>query len=259
MSNPRFYAGELDVCTFTMSETENALFPLSNLHSYVPSDLWISSSVAEVQTLKISFSSALYRDCIIIEGQYHTGLCDHIYLQYDTNDSASFANPVVACDLVAAGNLRSKTLFTGVTKRYWRIIYNNGGSPLATYPQFGNVFITKELDAGQTFVYPYSEKNEDTPAAVRRSVSGLARAARTFGAITRWKIVFDVMDDTFQTGWMRFYQKVIGKTPFYYYDTADAGWLVFFSNEVPLETFTYGRHRTAQLEMETQSTGQNPL
>lgn len=260
MSNPRFYAGELDACTFTMSATEDASFPLSNLHSYVPADLWKSSATTSYQTLKVDLGSALYRDTIIVEGHNFPSLdpIDHIYLQYDTNDNSSFANPVNAVDIRTASG-RTKFSFSPVTKRYWRLYFDNGGDVLEAKPEIGNLFICREVDAGFTYVYPYAEKNEGTPSTLRRSVSGFARSARTYGAITKWKITFDVMSDTFRTAWLRFHQKVIGQTPFYYYDCDDYGWYVFLANEVELETFGYQLNRTTVLEMESQSAGVNPL
>ena len=256
MSNPRFYAGELDVCTYTMSATENASFPLSNLNNYVPTDLWKSSGTGSNQWLKIDLGSTLERDSIVIEGHNFNSLDDPVYLQYDTNDNTSFANPVNAVQLDGFGNGRLLFKFTPATKRYWRILFP-AGIPYA--PQVGNLFISKEVDAGFTYVYPYSTKNEGTPSFVRRSVSGVARAARIYGAVTKFRITFDVLSDTFRTAWLRFHQKVIGQTPFYFCDTDDSFWYVFLTGEVDLEQFQYQLNRTSELNMETQSVGQNPL
>jgi hypothetical protein len=259
MSNPRFYAGELAAVTFTMSATENASFPLSNLSNYVPSDVWKSSALTANQTLKIDFGSALARDSVVIDGHNFNAIADvGVYLQYDGSDDPAFSNAQVAATLSGGGNGRLKFVFASQTKRYWRIIFSSA-APLSDYPYVGNVFVAKEVDVGFTYIYPYSTKNEDTPSSVRRAVSGIARSTRVFGAVTKFKIVFDVLPDTFRTAWLRFHQKVIGKTPFYFYDTDDSGWYVFFTDPVDVETFTYDRNRTTELNMETQGVGQNPL
>jgi hypothetical protein len=259
MSNPRFYAGELDVAVFTMSVAENTSYPLLNLNTYVPGDQWRSSATTKDQYLNIDMGSAVSRDCIIIENHNFNAIADvSVNLYVDQNDNASFANPVEIAELSGLGNIRLKVDFDAVTKRYFRIIFNSSAA-LSAAPQLGQVFISRELDAGQTYVYPYADENETLPSSVRRSLSGTARSARTIGAITTWSIRFDVMDDTFRTGWLRFHQKVLGRIPFYYADTADKLWLVFLSSDVPVETFRYGRNKTSELTMETQSTNQNPL
>jgi hypothetical protein len=259
MSNPRFYAGELDAAVFTMSVAENASYPLSNLSTYVPSDQWRSSATTANQTLNIDMGTAVARDSVIIENHNFDAISGtHTVLQYDLNDNASFANPVDAAILNALGNGRVKVGFSSATKRYWRVLFEAGGA-LGAAPQLGQIFISHEMDAGQTYVYPYSEENETTPAVVRRSLSGVARSARTYGAITTWSILFDMMDDTFRTGWLRFHQKVLGCIPFYYADPDDSLWLVYFPSDVALQTIRYGRNKTAEIKMETQSTNQNTL
>jgi hypothetical protein len=256
MSNPKFYAGELDVVTFTMSATEDASFPLSNLNNYVPADVWKSSSTGNNQTLKIDLGSALARDCIILENHNCDSNSDAVILQTDAADSPAFGSPETVATLSELGNGRIKVGGFTKTKRYWRIHFGTG---LSAVPYIGNVFIAKEVDAGQTYVYPYSGQNETTPSVVRRSVSGLARSTRVFAGIVKFRITFDVVSDTFRTAWLRFHQKVIGRTPFYFYDCDDVGWYVFFTDEIDLETFNYQMHRTTELNMETQSVGQNPL
>ena len=125
MANPMFCVGVLAEATYTATST-NSSFPLSNLSTYVPTDLWKSNANTSPQYLMIDYGSAVSRNYALFH-QHNLNSMTTVSLQ--AADSADYLTNLVT----VVADIKTATdpvLFTfgAVTKRYWRINYANTGA-----------------------------------------------------------------------------------------------------------------------------------
>lgn len=257
MPNPRFYAGDLEEATYTMSLTEVVAFPLANLANYDPNSLWKSSANTKGQTLNIDFGSAKARNFVVIDGNNFDSMIS-VNLQVGVTDDGAFASPTTVTTLHARGDEPVKVDFSSVTKRYWRILFTNTSSIV---PQLGQIFINQAFDAGKHYEFPYSAKDEIFETSRARALNGFLRTSQSYKGILTWQIRFKNMNETFAASWLRFHQKVRGSMlPFYYVDPDDAMFYVLLSGDQnDLERFRYQLNNLGVIRLETQSVHQNPL
>jgi hypothetical protein len=240
MSYPRFYAGDLAGNVYTMSLTEDANYPLSNLSTYIPTDEWRSSANTNSQTLKIDFGIAKAIDTLILDS-HNINLMTLTALQYDATDNPSFAIPVSAIaelQVFSPTGLIDKFEFNSVRKRYWRLLFSDTNTLV---PRIGQIFLSGKFDAAQPYDEGYRGGNKQHETEVQKSLSGVERASQAFAGKTVFEISFSIAGETFRTNWIAFHNKVRGKLcPFYFADMDDAIYLVKFEQDYnPAETIRY--------------------
>ena len=258
MSNPKFYAGDLEDNTYTMSLSENTSYPLANLSNYILTDLWKSSADTNNQWLKIDLGTAKACDFISID-QHNFNSMTTVTLQVGTTDDGNFAVPInviYGSYLLASG--RVLVTFGTVTKRYWRILFENTNS---TTPQLGQVFIGSVFDSVHTQSFPYKAKGEEFLTTRRRSISGIARGVQVFAGVLTFELKFEMMDDTFRTNWLSFHQKVRGGLcPFYFSDDGSTYYYMLLDKDLDsVEIMRYQLNNLGPVKLVSQGVGQNPL
>ena len=226
MPNPRFYIGQLDLATHTMSEAENATYPLANLKSYFSTDEWRSSTTAINQSLKVDFGSAKECDYCIIENHNFASLgADAVKLQAADDDAFSVNLETVDATLASLGS-PGKVEFTAVTKRYWRILFEKASGALSAAPQLGQLFINKKLEC-ISYDFPYRAGNPEFETFSSRNLNGERQGHQNYVGRTVFEFRFSLQSDAFKSEWRRVQQGGRGRMcPFYYYDPADADWYV---------------------------------
>ena len=253
MSNPKFFAGKLDLITFTMSLTENASYPLSNLNTYNPNDLWKSPAATNAQILIMDAGSALPFDTLILQGDNFSGMTT-VKLQVDANDSATFANPVDVATLSghSTANPIYLATFASITKRYRRILFTDTNSII---PQLGQIFLSAVFDAGFTYIFPYKSNNLQYATTRKRALDGTLRTAQVYGGIRTFEIKFETMPDSFKTAWIAFHKSVRGALcPFYFVDVdSTLSYLALTNDSNDIETLCYNINNGGSILMETQS------
>lgn len=262
MANPKFYVGALEEATFTMSETEDAAYPLDNLSTYFTADQWRSSSTLEDQTLKMAFSVATSRNYIIIENHNLSALNPDTIVYIEHDDNASFTSPTEAANLTGAELTASRIVkaVTASTELYWRLRFWSSAT-LAAVPQIGQVFLNQVFDPGHSFEWPKRAKNEAFETSRRRALDGALRTAQPYKGILTFEMSFKYMDNTFESAWLRFHQKVRGAgCPFYYSDPDGNIWYLLLDKDAnDIEGFRYQLNNLGSVRMVSQQVHQNPL
>lgn len=255
--NPRFYIGSLSEATYTMSLTENASFPLSNLSTYIPGDLWKSSANTDGQTLKIDFGSARPRNFCIIHSHNFSGMTA-VSLQAAT-DSAYTSPVTIVPSLVGSNKTVLKFEFPTVNYRYWRILFTTTNT---TTPELGQIYIDQkvELSIGTDgYDFGFRPKNEEAESVVSRvALSGLLRTASTHSGQRMkyemsWKNVSNRWLEDFR--WMR--NKLHGNRDwFYFYDHNDEQFYLHFEKPFDAaQVSSFKLNASSTVTCETQSVG----
>lgn len=255
MANPMFCVGVLAEATYTATST-NSSFPLSNLSTYVPTDLWKSNANTSPQYLMIDYGSAVSRNYALFH-QHNLNSMTTVSLQ--AADSADYLTNLVT----VVADIKTATdpvLFTfgAVTKRYWRINYANTG---ANIPQMGQVFINTLFTSSFAPDFPARVSNEDFEATTEKvTLSGLIRTASPYGGRIVHEMGWSNIDSAWASGMQRVVQKVAGKRfPCYYWDHNGVAWYGHFGeNYNPLDLFRAGINNF-RMKFRTQGVNQNPL
>jgi hypothetical protein len=256
MADPKFYIGDLaGVTSDTASGGEQSGYPVINLKNYFSDNLWKSNSTANNQTLIRDFGTARAINAIVLHGHNFSGMT--VLLEYDTNDSSGFENPVTALSMSAVGPNPYINTFTSHTKRYWRLKFTSTGG---SYPQIGNYFLETEFDFG-LYAYPWADYNEEFRTSEGEALSGRKRTAQSILGRLRHEIIFKLVDSTVRTNFQRFIQKVRGKgCPFYYVNPSAAiSYMKFTIDYVPIIGNKGAVYDTVALPMESVDVNQNPL
>lgn len=231
MPNPRFYIGELHLATYTMSETENASYPLANLKSYFSTDEWRGPNTAINQTLKIDLGSAKECDSMVIENHNFASLgADAVKLQAADDDAYSVNLETVDATLAALGS-PGKVEFAAVTKRYWRILFEKASGALSAAPQLGQIFLNKKLEC-ISYDFPYRAGNTEYQTFNGRNLNGQRQGHQNYAGRTVFEFKFSLQSETFKAGWRRVQSAVQGRLfPFYYWDPTDVSWYVYLAQD----------------------------
>lgn len=260
MSNPRFYIGQLDQATFTMTEAENDAYPLSNLKSHFPAYLWRSSTMAANQSLVIDFGSAKACDFVIVEGHNFADLgADAVKLQAADDDGFS-VNLVTISDALAGLSSPGKIEFTEQSKRYWRILFEKAAGDLSTFPELGQAFINKKFEVTQGYNWGYRGGNTEYQTAIKPSLSGIELTYQAHDGHILFEFRFSLQDDDFKTKWVALHNAARGRLyPFYFYDIDDQDWYVCLTEDYnPVRTVKKSNHETDTIRLRAKTAASRP-
>ena len=252
MSLPVFYAADMSAAVFTMSLTEDANYPLVNLHSNLPSMLWKSSANTNAQTLKIDLGSAKAVDFLAI-GSSNFYSMTTTKLQYATTDDGNFSDPVDAfTDFNDPDNAPYVCTFTLATKRYWRIIFTNTGGII---PQIGLLLLGAKMAMPFNYDMDAELWNKQFTTNGIRAIDGTLRTASTIGGWKRAEVSFTILSDATATAWQALMDKIKGKlNPFFFADHLGEIHIVHSEEDyVPVQGRRYNINDLARLKMCHQS------
>lgn len=250
--NPRIYIGALDEATFTASLSADASYPLDNLSTYNPADLWKSSANTDGQTLKIDFGAARWRDFCIIDSHNFSGMTTVSLQAADSSDYATNLVTVVT-SLVGSNATVLKFEFTAVNKRYWRILFTTTNS---TVPQLGQIFIDQKVDFSQHYDWGFKPKNEDHESVTTKTaLSGLLRSSKVYSGRLKYSFGWKNINNRTLENIRWWTQKVQGQfAPFYFYDHDDNQYYVKLSKSFhPSTVSSYKVNDSAAFEVESQT------
>lgn len=246
MSNPIFYAADMSAAVFTMSETEDASYPLNNLYTNLPTLFWKSSTSTNNQTLNIDLGSAKACDFL---GLGHHSLV-YIKLQVGETDDGNFAAPVDVVDNVSA----MAESFSSVTKRYWRLYFTNNNSII---PEIGLLYLGTKLSMPFNYDMDAEMNNKQFATTVKESLAGTLRTSRQVAGRMRAEVTFSLNDDNTVTAWQLFMDTIKGQlNPFFFKD--DNGVLGIYHSEedyVPAKGMRANVNDIARIKMRKQSIG----
>jgi hypothetical protein len=262
MSNPVFYAGDLEEATYSATST-NSSYPLANLDDYDPDTYWQANNANQNQQLAVDFGSAKARDFAVIHNHNFASVTEDIGIKLQGADDSAFTTNLVTAEDDIGSLAASDPIvipFSSQTKRYWRIYFESTVS-LTVAPKVGQLFINQKLDVGASFEWPYSAKDEEFRTEAGRAISGKLRTSQIHKGVLRFQFRFRLLDDTFRAGWLRFHQKVRGAAcPFYYADPDGTVWYVHLADDYnEIEVFRYQLNNTGQIRLESVKVHQNPL
>jgi len=216
MSNPKFFPGQLQSITFTMSETEDASYPLANLQNDLPTELWRSSNVNNNQSLILDFGADKSCDFVILEGHNFASM---VGVSLQAADDAAFSvnatTPVA--DLTGVSG-RIKVEFASVTRRYWRLRFTNTNS---ITPELGQIYLNAMLEITEGYDRPFQVGDEDNETSLGTSLSGLVRASQTIDARKLIAIGFSNRTEAFRLAWQSFMSKIQGSLYVFYFADLD--------------------------------------
>lgn len=254
--NPRIYVGALEEAVYTMSETENASFPLANLSTYIPTELWKSSAATNGQTLKIDFGAARPRNFCILHGHNFGGMTTVSLQAADDSGYASGLVTVVSSLVHPLSVVKFE--FDPVNKRYWRILFTDCN---AVIPELGQIFIDQKIDFVQHYDWGFRPRNEDFESVVTRpTINGIMRSARTYSGRMRYGFGWKKINNRTLEDIRWWLQKVQGGfAPFYFYDHNDERYYVRNTkNYSPASVAAFKVNDSAFFEVETLDVNQVP-
>jgi hypothetical protein len=250
---PRFYIGQLDKITFTMTETENAAGPLSNLKTYFADYVWLSSTIAANQRLILDFGEDKYCDFCIVENHNFAAIgADSVQLQC-ADDAAFTVNVVTVSSGLATLGSPGKIEFTGQTKRYWSILFAKASGLLAAIPQIGQVFVNNKFEVLNGYNHGYRAGNTEYQTAVKRNLNGIELGYQAHGGRLVFEFRFSKQNEDFKTNWISLQNSARGRlNPFYYCDPSDGAWYVRLTEDYdPVRTLAKNNQETEMIKLRT--------
>jgi hypothetical protein len=250
---PVFYAADISFAAFTMSLTENASYPLSNLHTNIPTLLWKSSANTNNQTLNIDLGSARACDFLGI-GSQNWLFMTSVKFQCATTDDGNFTDPLTILNLNGSPDLPNIIPFESKTKRYWRILFENCNNII---PQLGLFYISKSM----VFPFPYNMDaelgNKQFSTTVKISPDGTLRTTRQIAGRERMEVSFTLIDDVTAAAWQTMMDAVQGRlNPFFFKDDNEKLHLVHFEEDyIPVKGKRANVNDLVRLKMCHQTTG----
>ncbi len=212
----------------------NTSFPVTNLQTYIVSDVSKSNSTGSDQYFQIDLGSAIACDTIVIDGHNFATVDPdtNIKLQYNTNDDTTWTDAedavVIMSTLAYTNNTVSKT-FSTQTKRYWRILFS---STAAVPIQIGNIFLGTRLAFDSTYEWDFARGNKEYETQESTSLNGLVRMSQVFAGRKRWDLQFRLQSNTFKSSFDTFIDTVRGKLrPFYFVDVDSAIYYVHLDTD----------------------------
>lgn len=256
MSNPIFYAADMSAAVFTMSLSEDANYPLSNLHTNLPTLFWGSPASTNNQKLNIDFGSAKACDFLAL-GSCNWGNMTNVELQYSESDQANFPDPRDAL-IINYGDIINWTPivfpFTKVTRRYWRLQFTdcNSISPLCAL-----------LLLGEKMTMPFNYDmdaelgNKRFSTNVKESLGGTLRTSRQIAGRKRMEVSFTLIDDATVIAWQTMKDSIQGRlNPFFFKDHLDVIHILHFEEDyIPAKGKRANVNDLMRLKMCHQETG----
>lgn len=232
MANPYFLGCDLSVPTYTWSATVNSSYPVSNLATYIVTDVSRSNATTQDQYFTIDLGSALACDTAIVDGTNFAsvGADEGLKLQYNTDDDTNWADAVTVGTFTATSAVQKLT-FSTQTKRYWRILFDSSGA-LSAAPQIGNIFIGTRTAFDSTYEWDFARGNKEYETQESTSLNGLIRMSQSFAGRKRWDLQFRLQSNTFKSSFDTFIDTVRGKLrPFYFVDVDSAIYYVHLDSD----------------------------
>lgn len=251
MSSPRFYIGQLDQATFTMTEAESPSSPLSNLKTYFANYQWMGSSKAINQRLILDWGEARQCDFAIFENHnFATVGADAVVLQA-ADDGAFTTGLITLSSALASLSSPGKVEFTAQTKRYWSVLYQKSSGELAALPHLGQMFVNKKFEVLAGYNHGYRSGNQEFRTFTKRNLNGIELAHQNFDGRVIFEFQFSLQSDDFKTNWVALCNSARGRmNPFYYYDPAGDAWYVRLTEDYnPVRTLAANNHATEMVKL----------
>lgn len=249
MSNPRFYIGQLDQATFTMTEAESPGYPLSNLKNYLADHEWHSPTPAANQRLIMDWGSAKECDFAIIENHNFAAL-GATAVKLEAADDAGFTTGLVTLSSTLASlGSPGKIEFTAETKRYWSILFEKTSGTLNAIPRLGQLFINKKFEVTTGYNFGYRAGNKEFETHIKQSLGGIELAHQNHDGRTIFEFRLSLQDDVFKTNWIALCNGARGRlNPFYFVDPNNSSWYVKLAADYnPVTTEKANIHRLDQV------------
>ena len=260
MANPKFLASEMSLITYTMSATEDANYPLSNLKTDETDDLWKSSAATANQWLRavmyVSFGSDSAKDFIVVHNHNFQAIYDAGgQVKIQSSHYTDFSTEVIthfdsATDAISDAMVLEITSTTWV---YFRILYVSCGGVI---PSVGNFWIGKNFDPGFAHAIPFKGMDRLYESDEITALDGRIRNSTPYGFRYIKEIQFTLMNNTFRDNWRIFYQIIDGKRrPFYFIDTDGNYYYVqMSSDDLPVETIKANLHDSPSIVLRSHYT-----
>lgn len=249
-----------DVSLYALSATStDSNFPLVNLQSYYPDQVWKSASTG-AQSIVIDFGSARACDYIVIDN-FSFGNADSVILEAanDSGFSSGLVTPIPGGTIFAGTDtIPNYFSFSSQTKRFWRLRLTIASPPLANAPYIGNWFLGAKLDWGYPYEYPYKNAARKFATKEGTALDGRLRMAQTYSGRRTW--AFDMMNipDTTKNLFVTMYGVIRGRLrPFYFVDVdAVSTSLVHLDlDDDPTETQRFSLNDMKKLVLKAQMPG----
>ena len=191
---PKIYMTRLSgYAALSMSATEDPLFPLENLQSYDPTDIWKSSATTGGQYIQIDFGKDVVKNFLLLDG-HNLNTVDGYKLESCASPTFSSGVSEVIAANTPADNATLIREFPADSNRYMRLTFK-GSNPLAALPYIGNLFI------GIVFQFQYPSEggfiDGDRQFQTNKipSLSGLMRSSQAIGGRRRFEYQWKLIDD----------------------------------------------------------------
>jgi hypothetical protein len=259
MANPIFYGCDVSFLTYSMSQTENGAFPLSNLQALMPDRyLWKSSNSTNGQQLvayatTISGGSA-NRNFVVVDGHNFSSIVSaggRVQIQYAADSGFTVAlTTVFDTSTDGVGNPQVIS-FVSTTRTYVRILFTTLGGVV---PQVGNFWVGTYLDFGAPYNNPFTPGNRQFKSSEGEALDGRMRTSQAFAGRKYWKMDFSNMSDAVRSAFAVHFNTTRGKLyPFYFQDTDGTIYYVKFDIDLdPSQVQRFNVNDIKQITFKTQ-------
>jgi len=254
MSNPIFYASDMSNAVFTGSIAEDALYPLSNLNTNLPSLIWRSDGGYNDQTLIVDMGSIKGCDFLAL-GAYNWSGMTTVKLQVGTTDDGAFDSPV---DLFTSipGAPAAPVVFTFgyTTRRYWRILFSDTNDLI---PECGLLLLGAKMQMPFNYNMDAETGNKKFATTAKESLSGILRTSRQTAGRKRMEITFTLIDNSTVINWLRVMDAIQGRLNPFFFKDADDTLDIWHSEDdyVPAKGVRANVNDLARIKMCKQTTG----
>jgi len=233
-----------DLSTTELSSDATALsgYPLSNLLTYDPRAQWRADSTTEIY-LQLDLGAPVPCNAIVLHHHNLAGMTD-VYLRAANNEAFN-DSVAVAAGLTSSVNPAAFN-FDSAFYQYWRLYFQFSGTV-----QLGQVFLGNAFKPPFPYVYPYEIGAKEFNTSVRTSITGIDRAAQSYGGKRRINISYETMPNVFDTEFKQFFNKVSGRLyPFYFVDGLGSAYFVRFERDYnAARTRRHGLHNLPGVSM----------
>jgi hypothetical protein len=259
MSNVKFLYEGCETASFTASAGTATGYDIDNLANRNPGSIWRSGAVTDGQTLTIDLGVARVANTVILGGHNMlTAPNDQLDLKVEHSDNGSSWTEAASLTQGDPGLAAIAIYeFSSVTKRYWRIVFDQNTGDFAAAPEVGNIFIGTRFEP----VYPYDtpvDRSEKFSTAITRALDSTPyMVQRLVDGIESWKgLKWTNCSDAIANAFIALNTTVRGRfRPFYFIDVDNTARLVMLSGDTVLvRPKRYGIN-DVQLELESFLTG----
>jgi len=247
MSNPQILYQDLSSMN-PISLYDNTSYPLSNLKTYEPTEIFKSSSLEE-QILDFEFTITANRNTIAIINHNLNSLVaapdpgTH-YITIESSTESTFAQTTTLLEEHPPNNnsLWCKT-FNATSERFFRISLIGGAPLLAQQPYFGNVFIGKSIEFNSPQDYSFTNDDEyETYSFI--TLNGSRKSSQIIGPSRTISLNFRLQNEAIRTLLIQFLQTIRGSyRPFVFIDSDGvAHYVNLVDDNFDITTMNYQRH-----------------